>query len=140
MAKVLTDFKVVPVKGAIGPSYLTVTQKALKFNADTYALLGSPSYIRFLVKEATSQVAIQPCDFDEKTSIPFPYTKGKRAHPIAVREIAFLTAVSKLLPLMNDGKPVTYKVKGEYFPEENVLVYDLKDAREYSPHSSRKDL
>lgn len=133
---VLDGFEVMGLTPGKGKSVLTVTRANVKFNKATAAELNYPPFVKLLINVKTNQVAIQPCTEKDPAAVKFSEEEGKQTYAIVVKLPALLVEFRRLLDFQDD---VYYTIKGVYYPEENVIIYDLNEAeREEKKKRNRK--
>ena len=130
MSSLLDGFTVIPLKEKIDDTYMTISQKSLKFNTATAKILGEPAYVRLLLNGKRLQIAIEPTKADDENAVDFTIEEGKREKWIYVREPGILKEIQKVAVLERDGLKLTQTVKGLAYPDEKVIIYDLTESVE----------
>ena len=123
---VLDGFTEMGLEPAKGKSLLTVTRANIKFNKATAAELNYPPYVKLFLNAQTNQVAIQPCTEKDPAAVKFSEEEVKQTYAIVVKVPALLLEFRRLLDFQED---VNYTMKGTVYPEENVIIYDINDAK-----------
>lgn len=136
----LDGFTLVELKAKAEESILTITGKNLKFNRGTARNLGLPPKVRFFVNDKVLQIALEPARMDDEDGVDFAFEEGKRERPICVKEPAVMDAVKKLAALEKDGHALQLTVNGDVYLEEQVIIFDLTEAKEtiVKPRGKRK--
>ena len=135
---ILEGFEVVNLVAAKGASTLTATASSLKFNKATATELNYPPYIRMLVDAKNRKVAIQPCTEKDPNAVSFSAPEEKQTYAIIVKVPALVAELRRMLQFEKDGRKVTYTISGTCYPEENVIIYDLADAKMSQPRGGRR--
>ena len=135
---ILEGFEVVNLVAAKGASALTATASSLKFNKATATELNYPPYIRMLVDAKNRKVAIQPCTEKDPNAVSFSAPEEKQTYAIIVKVPALVAELRRMLQFEKDGRKVTYTISGTCYPEENVIIYDLADAKMSQSRGGRK--
>lgn len=117
----LDAFEVMPYVTGI-PS-MSVTKDGVSFNKATVEKLGSPAYVLILVDKAGNRLAAKPCE--ETTQGARPFLREGRSSRAGVRwnNTDLKDSIQKLTHWELDENG--YKVTGDFFPDDNVMVFDL---------------
>lgn len=136
----LDGFKVMPLKEKLDDSYLTISEKSLKFNYGTLKLLQNPDFVQLMLNEKRMQIAIRPAGVNDDDIIPFATQDDGKEKPIYVKEPMIQKALQKIAVLERDGVKLTQTIKGLFYPEEKVIIYDLGESVEaiVKPRGRRK--
>ena len=143
MKSVLEGFKVINVNETSSKSQLTLFQDSMRFNKATAAELNFPGYIRLLINESNSgfKLAVEVCNGHCKEAIKFSELKEKQNYAINIKHPATMVMVRRFLDFSHEqDERVQYKVNGEIFVEENVIIYDLSEARKEIAKSKKKTM
>lgn len=116
------DITLVPKKGS---SIMTVTKSNIRFNKPTAAELGYPTYTKMLMNAKTNQVAIQECSEKDPAGFVFCEDAKKHNYAIFIKVPALLMEFRRLLDF---GTGSSYSIAGITYPDEKVIIYDLKEA------------
>ncbi|MBS7298108.1 MAG: hypothetical protein KIG65_03395 [Eubacteriales bacterium] len=110
---------------AVGYPNLSITKNGVTFNKASVIKLGKPAMVKLMINEAEKQIAIQVADENDENATPF--VKGEKKF-LNVRW-NYKDFVYSLAQMMNwDLEKDGYKVMGEYFSNEDALLFDLKKA------------
>jgi len=120
----LSGFKTVNL--TIGLPYVSITTNGVTFNKTTIVKLGRPSHVLLMINEEEKQIAIQNCDSENEDATPFLRNEGKSTLSVRWNNKDLLNTISKLMNW--DLKECGYRVDGEYFNDENAMIFDLKSA------------
>ena len=82
-----------------------------------------------LVDAKNRKVAIQPCTEKDPNAVSFSAPEEKQTYAIIVKVPALVAELRRMLQFEKDGRKVTYTISGTCYPEENVIIYDLADAK-----------
>ena len=119
----LSKFK--PYTVSPGVATITIGKNGLAFSKTAVIRLGKPEYVELLVNDDDKIIAIRALSEQSETSTNF-FRPGKKN--IMVRW-NYQDLIERITEMMNwDTENKTYKVRGEYYPEDNLLSFSLKDA------------
>lgn len=110
-----------------GVPYVTVTKNGVSFNKGVIMKLNKPTHVLLLINATNQQIAIKACPEKFNNAIAF-YNEDKKSNVLSVRWNA--------RDLLNTLKDISgwdyskegYKVAGTLIPEENAMLFDLKNA------------
>lgn len=103
---------------------ITINTDAIHFNVATLKKLGSPPSIKLMFDPDGRRIAIQGFSKKGNKTIDLPAERKSRDFGIHRRE-----KVQFIRGLMPEWDVSTrFKVKGDFYEKENVIVYDLKTA------------
>ena len=124
------DFKQIDLTEEIEDCYVTITRKSLRFNRVTARILNYPSTIAFFFSSDSNQkkLGIAPKRDSDGPGVDFALKKGKRNPPIYVKDLHVLKKLASIVKFEKDGKEIALRVKGEYLPEDNAIVFDFNEA------------
>lgn len=113
--------------------YFTLSKNGVSFSKETLRILGAPEFVDTFLSPQKRQFAIQACDYHDGA---LPFVTGKAAKATNFVRWKNQMLMDDLLELMHVEYDETKNVRcyGEYFRDENVVIYDLtapevKDAR-----------
>lgn len=131
----LERFTVIDLVQTRSASVANVSGNYIKFNLQTAAELGYPSFVQFLYLEKKQQFGIRACKEDAPNAVPFSKPAGQQKGPIRIS----LPAVTSLIRRMAGwDAEQAWNIPGIYFAEDNGLVYDVRTAVEPMHRASRK--
>lgn len=112
----------------IGTASVSVTENGIAFSKTTVVKMGKVPYVKFFIDEEQKRIAIQKAKKDEDGAISF-YNNQK---VISVRwnNKELLKTLEKMMEWELAGN--VYKVDGDYIPEEEAMIFDLKKAEKAS--------
>lgn len=91
----------------------------------TMEQLGNPAYFRFLYNPEQKTIAVQKCSIDTKGAHEVPEIKDGDSY-----EINSMPLVRMLYSHCAWKKKISYRVLGEYFDKQKMIVFDLSCALE----------
>lgn len=112
-----------------------ILKNKISFNVSAASELGYPAFVRVFISHDKTQIALQPCDKTTTNAMKFfttDNTKRRKKRTIGVGNKA-LAALIKSGMGWDMAQPVI--APGIRFSEENVIIFDLKQAN----LSGRKD-
>lgn len=119
---ILDGFKI--INRASGNPIMSISRNGISFSKATIAKIGYPEFVHLMVDDSTNRVALVPCEKDID-SIAF-VKQGTRPNYIRWNNRDLINRLLGLcnLKLTEDFKNVV-RIDSEYFPEENVLIFDM---------------
>lgn len=108
----------------IGTASVSVTENGIAFSKTAVVKMDKAQYVRFYIDEDNKKIAIQKAKKEDDGSIAF-YNNQKI---ISVRwnNKELLKTIAKMMGWELPG--TVYKVDGDYIPEEEAMIFDLKRA------------
>jgi len=97
------------------------------FNATSFNELGSPGYIRYWFDQDGKRFAVQAVKKQAKDTVTL--LSDRKSKTFGMYGLELIGYIRGLMTDWSDEK--RYKVKGEYYPEDGVMVYDLNTAMGY---------
>lgn len=111
-----------------GAPFLSITNNGVTFNKSVVLKLGKPEFAQLLIDEDDKQLAIRACEQNDDGSNKF-YNKNRKGTALAVRwNSKDLLATIERITGWN-LKQAGYRVTGKYFPEDKLVLFDLKQAK-----------
>lgn len=126
---ILENFDVVGVPRTFSVAEVRIMRNGLSFNIATASELGYPCFVRLFVSRDKTQIALQPCNKEDMNAMEFfteKYSSGKR-RAIKVGNRALTTL---LRAGINADLHIAIKAPGVRFAEENVVIFDIRQAAE----------
>lgn len=122
----LSKFK--PFDFQEGAPFLSITNNGVTFNKSVVLKLGKPEFAQLLIDEDDKQLVIKACEKNDDGSNKF-YNKNRKGTALAVRWNSkdLLATIERITDW--DLKHAGYRVTGKYFPEEKLVLFDLKQAK-----------
>lgn len=124
---VLQGFEEVNVSAPHGKLSMNITKDAVRFNKATVMSLGNPEYIKLLVNEKTSQIAISPCSKESANAIKFCKKSEKNIASVTLKDQIVMSVALKFVTLSDEvaENEISYAaLSGTYYEEENVAVFN----------------
>lgn len=121
---VLENFKTYTVTS--GLPTMTVSNYGVSFSKAAVVRLGKPEYAKLLINDEEKMFAVQVSDaFDEDANV---FYRKKSNNIITARwnSKELLQTISKMMSWNLEG--ASYKIAGEYYPEESAILFDMKKA------------
>ena len=105
---------------------LSITKNGITFNKPSIVKLGKPAYVYLLQNEEQKKLAIQVCDENDSDAIPFLKDASKSVLSVRWNNSDLLKTITQWMnwDLNIDG----YKVEGDYYKEEDAMIFDLNQA------------
>ena len=110
---------------ASGNPVVSITKNGVSFSKATVAKINYPKFVHVMLNESECKMAIMPCEEDDDS---VSFAKDKKVSYVRWNNRDFTKRLLKMIDLdiaAPDFKGV--RIESEYFPLENVLIFDLKD-------------
>ena len=124
---ILDNFDVIGVPRTFSIAEVRILKNRLSFNLAAASEMGYPRCVRLFISRDKSQVALQPCTKETPNAMKFftqdMAAKKKRALPVGNRALVALIKTG-----MGVGADVPIRAPGVRFAEEDVIIFDLKQA------------
>jgi hypothetical protein len=125
----LSDFRIVnPTKQGFSAAEARIGKTSIRFNNMTAAELGYPDFVRLLINQSGSALAIQPCTENDPCAVPFmngrtavDLTGQKKWTSIPNRMLAAI--IREKMSWDNEKAP--RRVYGSPWLEQGALLFDL---------------
>lgn len=129
----LEGFKIVNL--TIGLPYVSFTNNGVTFSKSILIKMDQPEYVVLMMNEQQKKVAIQICEKDTPGAAKF--AKDKKVLNVRWNNKDFLNTVSRLMDwnLKEDG----YRVLGEWYEQEKVMIFDLSEAEKINGRNNESD-
>ncbi|SDZ74430.1 hypothetical protein SAMN02745687_00214 [Lachnospiraceae bacterium NK3A20] len=110
---------------AIGTSTISINEHGVAFSKACVVRLGKPKYVEFLIDYSNKKVAVKVASEETEGAFPF-YNPEKKVVSVRWNNKDLLNEIENLMEwdFAKDG----YKAYGEYIPDEQATVFDLKSA------------
>lgn len=123
----LKDFEVISYQPSVFRTYepiVTICDRKMMFGSVCFNKLGKPEYVKLMFDPKGKRIAVQGSAKKIKDSIYLnPERKFKQ---FGIYGQGYVPQICKLMP--NWKSELRYNIIGEYFEEENVLVFDMNKA------------
>jgi len=105
---------------------MSVTKNGLTFNKPAIVKMGKPTHVNLLQNEEEKKLAIQVCDERDDEAVSFLKDAGKSVLSVRWNNSDLLKTISQWMnwDLDKDG----YRVEGDYYKDENAMIFDLNRA------------
>lgn len=103
---------------------VTINTDAIQFNAATLKKLGFPASIKILFDPDGKRIAMQ--GFMKKGNKTIDLTPERKRKCFGIYRQEKVRFIRDLMPDWDES--TRFKIRGDYFEKENVMVYDLKTA------------
>lgn len=109
---------------ATGSASISISENGIGFSKATVVRLGKSPFARVFIDRKTNRIAIQASQNNEDGAVPF-FTNQKSG---AVRwnNKELLKTLAQMMDC--DFVKKVYKIDGDYFPDEQAMVFDLNKA------------
>ncbi len=121
------DFEVISYQPSAFKTYepsVTICDRKMIFGSVCFVRLGKPEYVRLMFDPKGKRIAVQGSNKKTKDSIYLnPERKCKQ---FGIYGQGYVPEICKLMP--NWKSELRYNIIGEYYEDENVLVFDMNKA------------
>lgn len=111
---------------SVGPISVTITSNGLSFSKTAVIRMDKCAYVTFHIDESGKRIAIQKSSADEESAVKFLESE-KKSISVRWNNHDLLKTLSKMMNW--DLSQNSYKAEGEYIPEENAIIFSLKEAK-----------
>ena len=121
------DFEVIsyqPTGHANFDPTLTINQKNIMFSSMCFTQLNAPKYVRFMLDTKGKRIAVQ--GVNDKGSDTVMINPKKKYRTFGIYGCDIISEIRHIMSSWKDNE--RYKIQGEYFEEENVLLFKMKEA------------
>ncbi|MBO6261514.1 MAG: hypothetical protein J6N95_02795 [Bacilli bacterium] len=98
----------------------------IRLSMDAARLLGKPSYMRILLNPETKELGFQPSTRDDPKALKLPYSEKER---VVICSKLLSERVYELCQWNENG---TYRTRDYYLSPENILMFKLLSAKDFS--------
>lgn len=115
-----------------GKLTMTVMLESVRFSKNVSSVLGFPEYVKVLVNYDEKKFAIQKCGTKDEFALRFATKKPGEASSVTLRNVDLLVATQKFFsfPELDDPTKIAfYALNGEYYSDEQVIVFDVDTAK-----------
>lgn len=119
----LEGFK--PISITSGFPTLTLTKNGIGFNKSAIMKIDAPYFVRVAINADKNMLALIPCDETDDYATAFA-KDGKKTLNVRWNSRDFANTIGEMMRWdgVNRGK----KVVGQYYAEDNVLIFDMNNA------------
>lgn len=125
---VLDNFDVIEAPRTYSIAEVRILKNRISFNIATASEIGYPAFVRVFISHDKTQLALQPCDKTASNAMRFFTLDGegkKKRRSIGVGNRALATMIKSG---MGWDMSQAISVPGVRFTEENVIIFDMKQA------------
>lgn len=107
-----------------GLPYVSITDNGMTFSKNAVIKMGKPKNVVLLMNEEKKMIAVQICDANEEGSIQF--FKNIKSINVRINNKDFIYTLSRLMNwnIKEDG----YRILGDWYENEQVMIFDLTKA------------
>ena len=119
----LSGFK--PISITTGFPTLTLTKNGVGFNKASILKMDGPRFVCVAINAEKNMLALIPCAEDDEYSTSFA-KEGKKTNNVRWNSRDFANTVAEMCRW--DGVSRGKKVTGQYYADENALIFDMNCA------------
>lgn len=120
----LDDFKTVTLSS--GPSAITISNSGVSFSQTAVNRMGRPQFVKLMINRDAQMIAIKKTEENDSERTPFYNPKRK----VVAAKWNYSELNNMITTMMNwDTTIATYKVYGQYYADDETIVFDLKEAK-----------
>ena len=123
---ILDNYRMAKSPRISGHPFFTVNHNAILFSKKAVEVLDYAPFVHAYFDDANSKFAIQPCTSDSDALVFYkPLSDGRKSVRWSKKDyVDYFVEHSNGNVSPDDG----FRVSGEYYPDENVIIFDLKNA------------
>ena len=107
-----------------GLPYVSITDNGITFSKNAVTKMGKPKNVVLLMNEEKKMIAVQICDANEEGSIQF--FKNIKSINVRINNKDFIYTLSRLMNW--NIKEEGYRILGDWYENEQVMIFDLTKA------------
>ena len=131
----LDNFK--PYSVTSGMLTVTFSNYGVSFSRAAVVRLEKPEYATLLINNEEKMIAIQASNENDENASPF---YKKRANSVITARWNSKELIKTISSMMNwNLDEESFKVDGDYLPEENAIVFNLKNAEPVTSKHSKEE-
>ena len=108
-----------------GNIFISVTNYGVSFSKASVECLDYPEYVHVFFNRRENNMAIKPCEKDDEARVFVKNRDADRAGFVRWNDKKLIRYMIELADLKIGAKGI--RIRGEYFSDENVLIYTLKN-------------
>lgn len=112
----------------IGTASVSITENGIAFSKTTIIKMDKVSHVKFFIDENNKKIAIQKAMKDDEGAISF--YNNQKIVSVRWNNKELLKTIARMMGWELSGN--VYKVDGDYFAEEQAMIFDLKEAEKTS--------
>ena len=107
-----------------GLPYVSITDNGITFSKNAVIKMCKPKNVVLLMNEEKKMIAVQICDANEEGSIQF--FKNIKSINVRINNKDFIYTLSRLMNW--NIKEEGYRILGDWYENEQVMIFDLTKA------------
>ena len=107
-----------------GLPYVSITDNGITFSKNAVIKMGKPKNVVLLMNEEKKMIAVPICDANEEGSIQF--FKNIKSINVRINNKDFIYTLSRLMNW--NIKEEGYRILGDWYENEQVMIFDLTKA------------
>ena len=107
-----------------GLPYVSITDNGITFSKNAVIKMGKPKNVVLIMNEEKKMIAVQICDANEEGSIQF--FKNIKSINVRINNKDFIYTLSRLMNW--NIKEEGYRILGDWYENEQVMIFDLTKA------------
>ena len=104
---------------------VSITKNGMNFSKTAVTKLGNPKHIMFMLDDDEKQMLAKVCGDTDTYAVKF--AKTEKITSVRFNNKDFLQTIEKMMTW--NLKTQGYKITGEYFHDENAILFDLNKAK-----------
>lgn len=109
-----------------GVPYASITTNGMTFNKAVIMKLGYPNHVKLLIDEENMQMVVQVCSEQDDKSVQFYKEKANGVLSVRWNARDLMNTISRITGW--DLKKFSYRVDGVLIQEQNLMLFDMKNA------------
>ncbi len=114
-----------PINLTIGFPSISITSNGVTFSKAAVVKLGMPKHVVLLLNEEEKQFAVMGANEGDDNATQF--VRNKKTYSVRYNNKDFLNTLEKMMKWNLDEQG--WKVSGDYYSEQNLLVFDLLNGK-----------
>lgn len=132
----LKDFIVIEIVKTLGPLTVIIESNKLRFVKSVVEAMEFTPLVRYLVDAKGKRFAIQLCTEKEPQAVTFSKPQAEQGtKAVLYQNQELVSVIRSLMPDWN--AELKYSVNGVYSKSDKAVVFDLKEAEEYTRRINR---
>lgn len=119
----LSSFK--PINFVAGKNTMTVSRTGVAISQAAVVQLGKPEFVKVLISYDEKSIAIMATDAKDPNKVKF-LNKGKKTPTVRWNNATLKGEIANLMKW--DISKNVYKIDGKYYPQDSLMIFDLKKA------------
>lgn len=111
-----------------GVPYISVTNNGITFNKSVIMKMDYPEFVKLLIDSSTCQIALQISNKEDDKAVRFHKDRKNGVQSVRWNAKDLLNTLSKITGW--DLCANSYRVVGEYYAEQKIMLFDLNKAIE----------